>query len=146
MTEIPAGLRRFAARTTAASQHKSSRSKLLKQPTATHNNMKAIAAYMMAVVGGNPNPTIDDVRTILGAVSIQLTQAEVAQLNDFITDSAGRTVDEMVQAGMLVLNKTSGRSAALETAVDAPICLDDTSSDESDDDVVEGGLTMFDDY
>ena len=110
--------------------------------------MKAIAAYMMAVVGGNPNPTIEDVRTILAAVSIQLTQGEVAQLDDFITDSTGRTVDEMVQAGMLVLNKTSGRSASptLETAVDAPICLDDASSDESDDDVVEGGLTMFDDY
>ena len=110
--------------------------------------MKAIAAYMMAVVGGNPNPTIEDVRTILAAVSIQLTQGEVAQLDDFITDSAGRTVDEMVQAGMLVLSKTSGRSAAptLETAVDAPICLDDASSDESDDDIVEGGLTMFDDY
>jgi large subunit ribosomal protein LP2 len=110
--------------------------------------MKAIAAYMMAVVGGNPNPTVDDVSTILGAVSIQLTPHEAAQLDEFITDNAGRTADEMIGAGMIVVNKTSGRSAApaLETAVDAPVTLDDASSDESDDDAVEGGLTMFDDY
>ena len=118
-------------RKTYLSKHKSNRGNAEAIKPATHNNIKAIAAYMMAVVGlgDNPNPTLEDVRAILGAVSIQLTPHEAAQLDDFITDNAGRTVDEMTEAGMIVLNKPSGRSAApgpvLEMAADAPMTMND---------------------
>merc|ERR1711977_373084 len=75
------------------------------------NNMKVISAYLLAVVGGNASPSADDVTNILSAVGITLDDEASAQLDSLVAEMEGKSVDEVMAAGMATLAKIPGGGA-----------------------------------
>ncbi|KAJ8428801.1 hypothetical protein Cgig2_012251 [Carnegiea gigantea] len=58
--------------------------------------MKVVAAYMLAVLGGNPNPSADDLRNILNSVGCDADEEKVELL---MFQVKGRDIAELVAAG-----------------------------------------------
>ena len=63
--------------------------------------MRYVAAYMLAVMGGNENPTADDIKMIIGSVGIE---SEDVKLNLVIKKLHGKNIEELVAESMYNLN------------------------------------------
>jgi large subunit ribosomal protein LP2 len=59
--------------------------------------MKVIAAYLLAVLGGKKEPTADNVNAILASVG---SKAEADDVNGLIAALKGKTLQEVIDAGM----------------------------------------------
>eukprot|EP00252_Welwitschia_mirabilis_P022245 TRINITY_DN5975_c1_g1_i1.p2 TRINITY_DN5975_c1_g1~~TRINITY_DN5975_c1_g1_i1.p2 ORF type:complete len:115 (+),score=33.31 TRINITY_DN5975_c1_g1_i1:192-536(+) len=58
--------------------------------------MKVVAAYLLAVLGGNTSPSADDVKSILGSVG---AEAEDERIDLLLSQVDGRDVTELIAAG-----------------------------------------------
>ena len=58
--------------------------------------MRYIAAYLLATMGGNANPSADDVKQILGSVGVDVDEE---QLKVVIDQLAGKDVNEVMASG-----------------------------------------------
>ncbi|KAG6501030.1 60S acidic ribosomal protein P2B-like [Zingiber officinale] len=58
--------------------------------------MKIVAAYLLAVLGGNPNPSANDIRSILESVG---AEAEDKRINHFLAEVKGKDITEVIAAG-----------------------------------------------
>ncbi|GMN39388.1 hypothetical protein TIFTF001_008625 [Ficus carica] len=58
--------------------------------------MKIIAAYLLAVLGGNSNPSADDLKKILASVGAEADEARIELL---LSGIAGRDLTEIIAAG-----------------------------------------------
>ncbi|XP_042412936.1 60S acidic ribosomal protein P2B-like [Zingiber officinale] len=58
--------------------------------------MKIVAAYLLAVLGSNPNPSADDIRSILESVG---AEAEDKRINHFLAEVKGKDITEVIAAG-----------------------------------------------
>ncbi|CAN1133443.1 60S acidic ribosomal protein P2 [Linum perenne] len=59
--------------------------------------MKLVAAYLLAVLGGNTAPTADDLKSILGSVG---ADADDAMIELLLSQAKGRDVAELIAIGM----------------------------------------------
>merc|ERR1712142_662866 len=112
----------------------------------TSSEMRYIAAYLLATMGGNPSPSADDVKQILGSVGVDVDEE---QLNIVIQQLAGKDVNEVMASGAeLLASVPSGGAAAAAggaAAADAPAEeakeeVKEESESESDDDM---GFDLF---
>merc|ERR1712054_146740 len=62
-------------------------------------NMKVIAAYMLAVVGGNNKPSVAEVKKILSSVGIDLDESASSRLEDLVEEMAGKELSDVLAAG-----------------------------------------------
>ncbi|KAJ3368983.1 60S acidic ribosomal protein P2 [Allomyces arbusculus] len=108
--------------------------------------MKHIAAYLLAVLGGNASPSAADVSKILAAVGVD---ADSTQLNKVIAELDGKNVEEVIAEGMTKLASVpsggaaagaaaGGAAAPAAAAEAAPV---EEEKEESDDDM---GFGLFD--
>ncbi|CAL4901024.1 unnamed protein product [Urochloa decumbens] len=58
--------------------------------------MKVIAAYLLAVLGGNTSPTADDVKNILESVG---AEADEEKLDFLLAELKGKDITEVIAAG-----------------------------------------------
>ncbi|KAF4379349.1 hypothetical protein F8388_013567 [Cannabis sativa] len=58
--------------------------------------MKIIAAYMLAVLGGNADPSAADLKRILGSVGIE---AEDKMINLLLSEVKGKDLTELIASG-----------------------------------------------
>ncbi|CAM0947475.1 unnamed protein product [Alopecurus aequalis] len=58
--------------------------------------MRFVAAYLLATLGGNPSPTKDDVRAILGSVGAEV---EEEKLDMLFREVEGKDLAELLAAG-----------------------------------------------
>ncbi|GLT76270.1 hypothetical protein SLA2020_479400 [Shorea laevis] len=58
--------------------------------------MKVVAAYLLAVLGGNAAPCADDIKDILGSVG---AEADDDRIELFISEVKGKDITELVAAG-----------------------------------------------
>ncbi|KAG6495848.1 60S acidic ribosomal protein P2B-like [Zingiber officinale] len=58
--------------------------------------MKIVAAYLLVILGGNPNPSADDIRSILESVG---AEAEDKRINHFLAEVKGKDITEVIAAG-----------------------------------------------
>ncbi|XP_066300541.1 large ribosomal subunit protein P2 [Branchiostoma lanceolatum] len=58
--------------------------------------MRYVAAYLLAVLGGNANPSAGDIKKILGSVGID---AEDERLNKVISELKGKDIEQVMEAG-----------------------------------------------
>ena len=58
--------------------------------------MRYIAAYLLATMGGNASPSADDVKQILGSVGVDVDEE---QLQVVIDQLAGKDVNEVMASG-----------------------------------------------
>ena len=60
------------------------------------SEMRYIAAYLLATMGGNASPSADDVKQILGSVGVDVDEE---QLQVVIDQLAGKDVNEVMASG-----------------------------------------------
>uniref|UniRef100_A0AAY5JZ84 Large ribosomal subunit protein P2 n=1 Tax=Esox lucius TaxID=8010 RepID=A0AAY5JZ84_ESOLU len=58
--------------------------------------MRYVAAYLLAVLGGNTSPSAKDIKGILGSVGIE---ADDQRLNKVISELNGKDINEVLNAG-----------------------------------------------
>ncbi|KAK7284886.1 hypothetical protein RJT34_19640 [Clitoria ternatea] len=58
--------------------------------------MKVIAAYLLAVLGGNTTPSADDLKEILGSVG---ADANDGNISHFLSEVKGKDIAEVIAAG-----------------------------------------------
>merc|ERR1711908_258859 len=79
-------------------------------------NMKVIAAYMLAVVGGNDKPDVASVKKILSAVGIDLDGDDSKKLEDLVEEMSAKDLNEVMAAGLEKLKTVPGGVAAAVAA------------------------------
>ena len=110
--------------------------------------MRHVAAYLLAVLGGNADPSAKDLKGILSAVGVE---ANDASLDIVISNLKGKSVNDLIEEGnALLANVPSGGaggagastgSAAAATEEEKP--KEKTPEPESDSDE-DMGLGLFD--
>ncbi|CAB60595.1 Large ribosomal subunit protein P2 [Caenorhabditis elegans] len=110
--------------------------------------MRYVSAYLLAVLGGNANPKVDDLKNILSAVGVD-ADAETAKL--VVSRLAGKTVEELIAEGSAGLVSVSGGAAPAAAAApaaggaapaaDSKPAKKEEPKEESDDDM---GFGLFD--
>lgn len=58
--------------------------------------MRYVAAYLLAVLGGNEKPSVDDIKKILGSVGIE---ADMACLKKVISELSGKSINDLIAEG-----------------------------------------------
>ncbi|KAI4348993.1 hypothetical protein L6164_009652 [Bauhinia variegata] len=113
--------------------------------------MKVVAAYLLAVLGGNTTPSADDLKCILGSVGAEADDDNIQLL---LSEVNGRDIAELIamgreklasvpSCGAAVSVPSSGGGAAAPTS-DAPVTKKEEKveeKEESDDDM---GFSLFD--
>ncbi|XP_026202611.1 60S acidic ribosomal protein P2 [Anabas testudineus] len=59
--------------------------------------MRYVAAYLLAVLGGNTSPSAKDIKAILGSVGIE---ADDERLNKVISELNGKDINEVMNSGL----------------------------------------------
>nr|XP_029526912.1 60S acidic ribosomal protein P2-like [Oncorhynchus nerka] len=112
--------------------------------------MRYVAAYLLAVLGGNTSPSSKDIKTILGSVGIE---AEAERLDKVVNELNGKDINEVMNAGLSKLASVPAGSAVAAPAAGAgagtaPVAAEEKkeekkeeSEEGSDDDM---GFGLFD--
>ncbi|EOY08174.1 hypothetical protein QUC31_010965 [Theobroma cacao] len=113
--------------------------------------MKVIAAYLLAVLGGNTCPSADDLKDILGCVGAEVEDDRIQLL---LSEVKGKDITELIAAGREKLASVpSGGGVAVSAAAPgagaaaAPAAAETKKEEkveekeESDDDM---GFSLFD--
>merc|ERR1712183_539818 len=129
--------------------------KTLHTTNQTNNSrMRYVAAYLLAALGGNENPTTNDIKTILESVGVGYDEERASLV---VNKCQGKSVAELIEAGSAKMASMpagggggGGAAAAASSGGDAaPAAVEEkkeekkASSDESgsDDDM---GFGLFD--
>mmetsp|Transcript_18908 Transcript_18908/g.13723 ORF Transcript_18908/g.13723 Transcript_18908/m.13723 type:complete len:119 (+) Transcript_18908:67-423(+) len=109
--------------------------------------MRHLAAYLLLKVGGNENPTAEDIKTLLGLVGVD---GEEERLTQLLADLEGKDVAELIAAGQERLVKAGGAAAAAAgpAAGAGPAAADEAPKKEEkpkveEVDALDGGMDMF---
>ncbi|EOY33500.1 hypothetical protein QUC31_018910 [Theobroma cacao] len=78
--------------------------------------MKVIAAYLLAVLGGNANPSADDLKDILGSVG---AEADDDRIELLLSEVKGKDITELIAAGREKLASVPCGGGAVAVAVPA---------------------------
>ncbi|TMW60271.1 hypothetical protein Poli38472_000313 [Pythium oligandrum] len=106
--------------------------------------MRYIAAYLLAVLGGNAAPSADDVTQILSSVGVEV---DAERLNKVISELEGKDINEVIAAGSKKLAKFGGAApaaagAAAGGAGGAAEVVEEKVEEEEEADL-GGGMDMF---
>nr|ACM09537.1 60S acidic ribosomal protein P2 [Salmo salar] len=112
--------------------------------------MRYVAAYLLAVLGGNTSPSSKDIENILGSVGIE---AEAERLDKVVSELNGKDINEVMNSGLSKLASVPAGGAvaapvAGAAAGTAPVAAEEKkeekkeeSEEGSDDDM---GFGLFD--
>ncbi|XP_022597774.1 60S acidic ribosomal protein P2-like [Seriola lalandi dorsalis] len=115
--------------------------------------MRYVAAYLLAVLGGNTSPSAKDIKAILGSVGIE---ADDERLNKVISELNGKDINEVMNSGLSKLASVPAGGAVAAPAAAAggaagagaaPVAAEEKKeekkeeSEESDEDM---GFGLFD--
>ncbi|XP_053295870.1 60S acidic ribosomal protein P2 [Pleuronectes platessa] len=78
--------------------------------------MRYVAAYLLAVLGGNTSPSAKDIKAILGSVGIE---ADDERLNKVITELNGKDLNEVMNSGLCKLASVPAGGATAAPAAAA---------------------------
>ncbi|KAF4044409.1 60s Acidic ribosomal protein [Phytophthora infestans] len=107
--------------------------------------MRYIAAYLLAVLGGHPTPTENDVEKILKSSDVKVDKARVAAV---IKAMEGKTAEEVIAAGSEKLAKFGSAGAAPAAAGGAAAGaeadkVEEKAVEEEEEVDMGGGMDMF---
>ncbi|NWU92486.1 RLA2 protein, partial [Upupa epops] len=115
--------------------------------------MRYVAAYLLAVLGGNESPTSKDLKKILDSVGIE---TDDERMNKVISELNGKNIEDVIAQGTGKLASmpaggavavAAGGGSAVPAAAAAPAAAEEKKeekkeeSEESDDDM---GFGLFD--
>ncbi|XP_038986692.1 60S acidic ribosomal protein P2B-like [Phoenix dactylifera] len=78
--------------------------------------MKVIAAYLLAVLGGNTSPTADDLKDILGSVGAEADDDKIELL---LSEVEGKDITELIASGREKFASVPSGGAAIAVAAPA---------------------------
>ncbi|XP_032369994.1 60S acidic ribosomal protein P2 [Etheostoma spectabile] len=78
--------------------------------------MRYVAAYLLAVLGGNTSPSAKDIKAILGSVGIE---ADDERLNKVISELNGKDINAVMNSGLAKLASVPAGGAVAAPAVAA---------------------------
>ncbi|XP_072239204.1 60S acidic ribosomal protein P2 isoform X1 [Leuresthes tenuis] len=78
--------------------------------------MRYVAAYLLAVLGGNTSPSAKDIKDILGSVGIE---ADDERLNKVINELNGKDINEVMNSGLSKLASVPAGGAVAAPAAAA---------------------------
>ena len=61
--------------------------------------MRYVAAYLLAVLGGNKDPSSDDITKILSSVGVEVDNEKLSKV---VTELKGKSIDELIAQGLLI--------------------------------------------
>jgi large subunit ribosomal protein LP2 len=103
--------------------------------------MRFIAAYLLATLGGNPSPTKDDVRAILGSVGADVDEGKLEML---FKEVEGKDLAELLAAGREKLAFASAGAAAMDASSAAGAAEEKKEKvEEKEEEEDEEDLDMF---
>ncbi|KAL5654945.1 hypothetical protein ACJX0J_034264, partial [Zea mays] len=82
------------------------------------SRMKVIAAYLLAVLGGNTSPTADDVKSILESVG---AEADEEKLEFLLTELKDKDITEVIAAGRERLSSVPSGGGAIDMGAPAAV-------------------------
>jgi len=112
--------------------------------------MKVVAAYLLALLGGNPSPSAKDIESILGSVG---AEADADRISLLLKELEGKDILEVIAAGKEkfasvpsgggggVVVSSGGGAAAPASAEEKEEEKKEEPKEESDDDM---GFSLFD--
>ncbi|CAJ1956106.1 unnamed protein product [Sphenostylis stenocarpa] len=80
-------------------------------------DMKVVAAYLLAVLGGNPSPSATDIKHILSAVG---ADAEEDLIELLLTEVKGKDFNELLASGSEKMSAVSGGGGGAVAVAAAP--------------------------
>ncbi|KAK7267954.1 hypothetical protein RIF29_20635 [Crotalaria pallida] len=117
----------------------------------SRRKMKVIAAYLLAVLGGNKSPSAKDIKNILASVGSEADDDRIQQL---LSEVKGKDLEELIASGreklasvpsggggVAVAAAPGGGAAAAPAAAEAKKEEKVEEKEESDDDM---GFSLFD--
>ncbi|XP_069008343.1 60S acidic ribosomal protein P2 [Embiotoca jacksoni] len=78
--------------------------------------MRYVAAYLLAVLGGNTSPSAKNIKDILGSVGIE---ADDERLNKVISELEGKDINEVMNSGLSKLASVPAGGAVAAPAAAA---------------------------
>jgi len=78
--------------------------------------MRYVAAYLLAVLGGNDQPSEDDIKKILSSVGID---ADVTQLKKVVSELKGKNIEDVLTEGRQKLASMPAAGAGVSSAGEA---------------------------
>ncbi|XP_028652337.2 60S acidic ribosomal protein P2 isoform X2 [Erpetoichthys calabaricus] len=118
----------------------------------TDLNMRYVAAYLLATLGGKTSPTAKDIKSILASVGIE---ADEERLNKVISELNGKSINDVINSGLSKLScvpsggaVTAGAAPAAGSA-SAPSAAPaeekkEEKKDESEESDEDMGFGLFD--
>ena len=109
--------------------------------------MRVVAAVLLAVLGGNANPTADDVKKILGSVGVEADAESVTKL---LGELEGKDINELIAAGRAKLQSVpsgGGGGAAPAAGGAAPAAAEakkEEKKEEPSEEDEDMGFSLFD--
>lgn len=109
--------------------------------------MRYVAAYMLAILGGNKAPTEADLKKILGSVDVEYSPEQSKKV---VSELSGKNLEELIQKGSekLATIPSGGGGGAPGAAAAAPAAAEEKKEEkkeeeeeEEDDDM---GFSLFD--
>ncbi|XP_061688651.1 60S acidic ribosomal protein P2 [Syngnathoides biaculeatus] len=113
--------------------------------------MRYVAAYLLAVLGGNSSPSAKDIKAILGSVGIE---TDDERLKKVISELQGKNINDVMNSGLSKLTSVPAGGAVAAPAASgkpasagaAPAAAEEKKeekeeSEESDEDM---GFGLFD--
>ena len=82
--------------------------------------MRYVAAYMLAVLGGQENPKNADLEKVLSSVGIE---ADSERLSKVVKDLNGKSIEELIKQGREKLSSMPVGGAAAAPAAGAPAAV-----------------------
>jgi len=79
--------------------------------------MRYVAAYLLAVLGGNQSPSAADIKKILSSVGID---AEDDKLKKVISELNGKNIEELIAEGLSTFRYSSLTSILGQTSLFLP--------------------------
>ena len=81
--------------------------------------MRHVAAYLLAVLGGNESPSAKDIKAILSSVGVE---EDSTSLDKVISELKGKSVEEIIEEGSKKLAPGAAHAAAGRAA--PAVCQD----------------------
>ncbi|KAK8339059.1 hypothetical protein V6Z11_A08G009900 [Gossypium hirsutum] len=78
--------------------------------------MKVVAAYLLAVLGGNASPSADDLKVILGSVG---AEADDDRIELLLSEVKGKDITELIASGREKLASVPSGGGAVAVAAPA---------------------------
>merc|ERR1712137_763837 len=111
--------------------------------------MKAIAVYLLAIMGGNRNPTVPDLQKILASVNATADEEDLKQVVDelvskSIYDVMDADVSKLCSSGAPRVAAAGGAAAPAAGGAAAPAAEEKPAEEEEEEEDEDMGFGLFD--